>query len=125
MVSKLTIIVGVIFIAMSLGFYFAAGGPGEASPTALIPAGLGVLYVILGVLAGKEALRKTVMHIAAVLALLTFLGGFRVLPWAEAQASIRISHSAMVILGGLLLVVYVRSFIAARRAGADDRESES
>lgn len=43
---------------------------GHSAPTALIPAYVGVVFVILGVVGFKESLRKHVMHVAAALALL-------------------------------------------------------
>ena len=48
------------------GFY----GTGATHYTALIPAGFGALFLVLGLLALKASLRKHAMHVAAMLGLL-------------------------------------------------------
>jgi hypothetical protein len=117
MASKLTIIVGVILIAMSVVFYFLAGGPGEASLTALIPGGFGLVLAILRAIGLNEARRKLAMHIAVVVAVVGIAGGARIFgAWAEATAMAQIAHVTLMALCVLLLVVYIRSFIAARKA---------
>lgn len=53
-------------------------GTGSQHPTALIPAGIGLLLVICGLLALKESFRKHAMHAAAAIGLLGFLGNLTV-----------------------------------------------
>ena len=62
-----TIVVGVALVALGLvGFY----GTGATHYTALIPAGFGAVFFLLGLVALKASLRKHVMHAAAILGLL-------------------------------------------------------
>src|SRR5262249_51714588 len=49
---------------------------GQVSKTALIPAAVGAVLVVLGVLGGYDATRKHAMHAVAVVALLGVVGGF-------------------------------------------------
>ena len=65
---------GVAFIALGLIGYF---GTGRASVTALIPAALGSLLVILGVAARDPGRRKQAMHGAAIIGLVGLLGAGR------------------------------------------------
>ena len=75
-----TIGFGVAMILLGAGFYL---GTETQSVTALIPAFAGILFVLLGVLAFKEGLRKHVMHAAAALGLLGMIGsGVRGIPQA-------------------------------------------
>jgi hypothetical protein len=110
-VGAVLIVVGVLAYAVS----------GAESPTALLPAVLGVLVLALGVLAGKEQFHRHAIHAALAVSLLGFLGTVpRALPlltggdvdlpvaaWASlATAVVTLAHVG---LG-------VRSFVAARRA---------
>ena len=58
---------GVLLIALGMGFFF---GTGSEHVTALIPAFLGLVFLILGLLSRREKLRVHTMHAAAALALL-------------------------------------------------------
>ena len=71
--AKLTIGFGVLLILLGI-FGFVATG--SAHPTALIPAGVGLLFVLFGVMANTENSKKRMlwMHISVTVALLTFLG---------------------------------------------------
>ena len=96
---------------------------GSTHKTALIPCVFGVLFLIFGLLARKDNLRKHVMHAAVLIALLAFLGTARSLPHlpelfngtAEKPASI-ITQSLNAGLSLLYIILAVRSFIQARRA---------
>ena len=89
------------------------------SPMALIPAVLGVLFVVLAFLAGRDNLRKHAMHGAAALALIGVIaglgpvgmGGTRRFPPLMVYSTV-----AMSVLCAIFLLFAVRSFIAARRA---------
>lgn len=120
-VAKVTIGFGVLLVLLGLGSY---AGSGMVSPTALIPAGFGLVFVVLGVVALKEHLVKHAMHGAAALALIGFIatakgllgiatiatGGTVERPGAvEAKA-------AMAAMCAVFLVLCVNSFIQARRA---------
>ena len=90
------------------------------SPMALIPAVLGVLFLALGIAAGREEWRKHAMHAAAALSLLGIIGGLGPVMMArthpEFPATMVRSTATMSILCAVFLVLCVRSFIAARRA---------
>ena len=68
--ARLAMFFGVLLIALGLVGYFAPdvfGKVGEkgTSPTALIPAGIGLVLFICGaVVSAKPTLRKHVMHLA-------------------------------------------------------------
>ena len=121
--AKLTIGFGVLLILLGL---FGFVSTGSAHPTALIPAGIGLLFVLFGVMASTENSKKRMlwMHISVTVALLTFLG---TIP-ADID-TIRLAHGtyfahpaaveekgALSLLCLLYVLFCVRSFIAARRS---------
>ncbi len=119
--SNLTIGLGGICIALGLIAFF---GTGAASFTALIPAILGVVFIILGVIARNSVeARKQSMHGAAVLALIGIFGSFSglvdVIMSFGGEPLIRpIAAYSRAILSVLLigyLIAAVKSFIDARR----------
>jgi fucose 4-O-acetylase-like acetyltransferase len=119
--AKLTIVFGILLIILAvIGFV----STGSTHPTALIPAGLGLLFVIFGVMANTHDSKKRMlwMHISVTIALLAFIGTI-----PAAIDSIRLSrgvefpHPAAVLekaAMSLLCLIYVlfciRSFINAR-----------
>ncbi|MGV1088611.1 MAG: hypothetical protein ACOYBX_11570 [Mycobacterium sp.] len=117
---RITVIVSFIYIALGLGGFFLTGA---VHKTALIPAAIGVVLLVLGLLAGKENLRMHVMHAALVIGLLALLGtarGLLKLPaaidgTAERPAAVY-AQAATAVLSLAYLALGVRSFIAARRA---------
>jgi len=116
----LTIALAAILIVLGLGAYF---GSGMASVTALIPSFFGAAFLLCGLLALKDGLRKHAMHVAAVLALLGLGGsgpGLAKLPSLFAGEAERptavIVQSIMAVLLVVFIVLCVRSCIAARRA---------
>ncbi len=97
---------------------------GRQSITALIPAFLGTLMIVAGVLAyAKPGIRKHVMHVAATLGLLGFLGsakGLLQLPALLSGAEVVrpaavMAQSITAILTLIFLALCVNSFIAARK----------
>jgi hypothetical protein len=121
-VASTTVFFGVLLIILGVAGYLLTG---RASPTALIPAGPGVLFILLGVMARNARYRMHAMHAAAGLALLGFVmmipGGLVPLArWAggtePAKPAAVVSRSIMAGLMLVFLVLCVRSFIAARRA---------
>lgn len=119
--AKLTIVFGVLLIVLGLIGFISTG---SAHPTALIPAGLGVIFILFGVLANTEDSKKRMlwMHISVTVALLAFLGTLS----ADFQA-VRMSHgteyphpaavlekAAMSLLSLIYVLFCVRSFINAR-----------
>lgn len=118
---KLSIAVGLGLILVGIvGYLYVAA----ASVTALIPAFIGIVFVILGVVGRNAGARKHAMHAAAALALLTILASARdfggVFAWAfgDYQPANPVKVVAMTIsflLTLIFLVAAIRSFIAARR----------
>ena len=96
---------------------------GSTHKTALIPCIFGLLFLVFGLLARKDNLRKHVMHAAVLIALLAFLGTARSLPHlpelfndtAEKPAAI-ITQALNASLSLAFIFLAVRSFIQARRA---------
>jgi hypothetical protein len=96
---------------------------GSTHKTALIPCIFGLLFLVFGLLARKDNLRKHVMHAAVLIALLAFLGTARSLPHlselfngtAEKPAAI-ITQAVNAALSLAFIFLAVRSFIQARRA---------
>jgi hypothetical protein len=124
-VHHTTVVVGVILCAIGLFGYFGSASD-NPSPTALIPAGFGVVLIALGIVAHHKSARKHAMHAAAAVGLIGFLlaggRGFMKLGLA-ASDDLTISRPVrLVILMALVCLIYVimciRSFIATRRQRA-------
>lgn len=117
---KIALVVGILLIVLG-GWAYIASGPG-ASPTALIPAVLGVLLAVAGLigLRGGDA-RRHAMHTAAAISLLGVLGSAYQLiarPSAGSEHA-GIAQTAGVLnlaLCGVFLVLAIWSFVHARRA---------
>jgi hypothetical protein len=121
--AKLTIGFGILLILLGIcGFVLT----GSAHPTALIPAAMGLFFVLFGVMANTDDSKKRMlwMHISVTVALLAFIG---TIP-ADID-TIRLSHGAyfahpaaveekgaLSLLSLIYVLFCVRSFIAARRS---------
>ena len=111
---------GVALIALGVGGYVLTG---MESPTALIPAVIGVLLALLGGMARNPARRKTAMHIAAAVGLLGFFGSapglFRLFPLMAGEPVARpaavITQAIMAVLTLVFVILCVKSFVDARR----------
>lgn len=115
---KATFIVSILLIALGLGSYF---GTGTESYTALIPTGFGVLLLICGLASRGPKSTKIAMHVAVLLAALGAAGSARVFGMPEKFTEpAGLAQLTMFALCVVLAAIYVRSFIAARRAGATD-----
>ena len=109
----------VVLIVLGVGFYVATG---QEHPTALIPAGFGLVLLLLGVIALKERMRKHAMHLAAMVGLVGFLiPAFMGLPKLPALLNGTAPRPAatveQLIMAGLCLlfvILCVRSFVVAR-----------
>ncbi len=116
---KIAIWTGVILTILGVGGYLLSGG---VSPTALIPAAFGVLFIILGFLARKESLRKHVMHVAALLSLLGIIGTFKGTIAAVTllgggtveRPQAAVAQAVMAITCAVFLLLAIRSFVNAR-----------
>jgi len=118
--APITLLFALAYILLGLGGFILTG---STHKTALIPCAFGVLFVLFGLLAFKEKLRKHAMHAAVLVALLAFVGTAKALAHlpdlfrgtAEKPAAvITQAVNAFLSLGFILLAV--RSFIQARRA---------
>lgn len=112
-----TRVVGFLLILLGIVGYV---GTGRASITALIPAFVGALFLILALVARSPEARKHVMHIAVAIALLAVIGGVpRILAAVQAGDATRpavIAQIAMAIILGVYVLLGVKSFVDARKA---------
>jgi hypothetical protein len=112
--GRLLVLVGVI------GYGYGMFN-GNASITALIPAFFGLVLMLLGhVSNSRESLRKHLMHVAILIGLLGFaLPAWRLLSRASefTVSAASLSQIAMSLVCLMFVVLGVRSFINARRAG--------
>jgi hypothetical protein len=118
--ANLTIVVAGIMILMGVGGYVASD---MVSPTALIPAFIGLPLGILGVVALAESRRKHAMHGAVMLALIGFAGSVPgllkvgALLAGEAERPMAVAmQTVMAVLLAIYIALCVRSFITARKA---------
>jgi hypothetical protein len=99
-------------------------GSGRVSPTALIPAAIGTLLLVCGVLAKREKTRMHAIHAALVIALLAILGTvtgvWALIKWGlgtPPQFPMAVlARVATLVLSVGYLVLGIRSFRAARLA---------
>lgn len=119
--ASFTIRIGGILIVAGIAGYVLTGA---ASITALIPAALGVALVVLGLVGVRRPdLRKHVMHVALLVALIGLAGsisGLLALPGAlSAGEGVRPAIALRAVMAVMLLVylgVGIKSFVDARRA---------
>lgn len=117
--AKVTLIYAVILILIGFIGYLASG---MASITALIPAFFGVVFLVLGIMAFFEKMRKNAMHVASVIALiglLLTLGGIfgvgKMLSGEQiARPGAAVGKAFMAIFSLVYFIMCVWSFISAR-----------
>lgn len=101
----------IVLITVGLWGYFETG-----SPTAFIPVGFGAVLLLCTPGVRKE--NKVIAHVAVLLTLIVLLalGGMR-LPKAIAAGGMSLVRGILpVVTGVLAMVMFIRSFIAARKA---------
>ena len=113
--ASTTIVIGTLLVLLGVIPYLMRG-----APTALIPAAVGLLLLVLGFLARNERMRKHAMHVAVIVGLLGFLAAAGRLIAALAKGVTpaplaAFSLGAMAVLTAIFVVLCVRSFINARR----------
>lgn len=120
--TNVAIVCGFLLIVIGLAGYVIGMMGERASWTALIPAIIGVILALLGVLgSAKEGLRKHLMHAAVIVALLGFFAtAGRLIPrLGELTLSAAVlSQAATAVICLVFVVLAIRSFAAARRGNA-------
>ena len=112
-----TRLIGFILIAIGIIGYVATGA---ASLTALIPAMIGAILLVLALVARSAEARRHAMHAAVAIALISALGTLpRLLPALAAGELARPAVISQALMVGVLLIYValgVKSFVDARRA---------
>ncbi|MEO6846809.1 MAG: hypothetical protein ABI443_05150 [Chthoniobacterales bacterium] len=120
--AKHSIFFGILLILVGAGGYIASH---PHAPTALIPAVIGLILVICGIVVlWNPNLRKHVMHVAALISLLGAIGsGMRAWPHVgqllHGTAPLPLATASQTITAVLclaFLILCIKSFIDARRA---------
>ncbi|MEO6053146.1 MAG: hypothetical protein ABIP97_03965 [Chthoniobacterales bacterium] len=119
--AKNSIFFGLLLIIVGVVGYLHTG---MQHPTALIPAAIGVILFLCGIVVLFNAnLRKHVMHVAALVALLGFGGTVaayfhipEVINHTAKFPDAIIAKCVTALLCLIFLILCIRSFIAARRA---------
>ena len=111
------IIFGALLILTGIVGYVHGMMNGNASLTAMIPAAFGLVLALLGLAAqSMESMRKHLMHVAVILALIGFLvPAVRLVTKFNGMSAAAVSQLVMALLCLIFVVLAVRSFIAARR----------
>lgn len=119
--AKISLLFGVLLIALGVAGFI---GSGCSAKTALIPAGFGVIMLIIGAIAGRgPSANKHAMHSAAVLNLLGAGAGLsrgipNIINYMKGDSSVwlkALSQGGMGLLCLIFLVLCIRSFINVRR----------
>lgn len=114
---SVTRVVGFLLVLLGVVGYV---GTGATSITALIPAFVGALFLILAMVARTPTARKHVMHAAVAIALLALVGGVpRIVAAVNAGEMTRpavLAQIAMAVILAVYVLLGVKSFIDARRA---------
>ncbi len=111
-------------IALILLGFIAYFGFGRTSMTALIPSLFGALMLVCGLLAQKENLRKHIMHVAILFALIGLIGSFpgvrglfkMLMGENILRPTAAIVQSTMFFILLIYIILSVRSFILARKS---------
>ena len=119
---KVTILFGAVLVALGLFAYFGSASE-NPSPTALIPAVVGAILIVCGLVGMRPDLRKHAMHAGAMVGTIGAIAALgRGLPKIGLAASDDITYARpvrLVLLMAIICLVYValcvRSFIVARR----------
>ena len=109
-----TRMVGMILVLLGVGSYL---GTGRTSVTALIPAFFGVLFLLFAWLARTESMRKHVMHVAMLVALVGIAGtASRLIGVTDFTRPATLAQIVTVLTLAWYLSKGIKSFRDARRA---------
>jgi heme O synthase-like polyprenyltransferase len=119
--ARIAVVVGLLLISVTVATIFA--NQGFKSPSVFIPAGIGSVLAVLGLVGMKDSLRKHAMHGAALIAMLGGIGclvmGIRLLSKLGTDAPPTNDKLASVFATAILCLVFVilcvQSFIQARK----------
>ena len=111
--AKITQIVGLVLIVVGLVAYAATG---FASVTALLPALLGLVIGVLGLVAPRAEWGHHAIHAALVIALLGALGSLQPIGGLADGEAAAITSLVTVLVCAVYIALGVRSFVNARRA---------
>jgi hypothetical protein len=119
--ANITVSFGGALVLLGLVGYVSTGAQ---SPTALIPAAIGIVLVIMGLLARNPRLRMHAMHGAALAGVLGFAGSVGGVPSLVRmlagetvnRPAAAIARSIMAVLCLAFVALTVRSFVVARLA---------
>lgn len=111
--AKTTQIVGLLLIVVGVIGYIATDA---AHWTALLPAVLGLLIAVLGLVGGRVEGGHHAIHVALVIALLGALGALPRLGGLADGDAAALASLATVLVCAVFIALGVRSFAAARRA---------
>jgi hypothetical protein len=122
--APLAMLFGALLIGLGLIGYFSPETFGrhdesKISPTALIPAGIGAVLLVCGLIVwAAPHVRKHVMHLAAAVGLIGFLGGFMPVMRANGDLGLASARSGifMIVLCGLFVFACIASFLRSRVA---------
>lgn len=114
-----SIFFGILLVVIGVAGYGYGINAGNASITALIPAFFGLPMIACGVVAQSvESLRKHLMHVAVVVALIGFIltAGRLAMKITEITMSPAVlSQASMALICLIFVILAIRSFAAARR----------
>lgn len=118
------IVTGALLVLTGAGFYV---GMTTHHFTALIPAVLGFVIFILGLVARNEKMRRHAMHGAMLFGLIGLLGSLMGIPsWInmlQGQPAFRPEAAQeqflMLVICGTFLIMCINSFVKVRRAVAE------
>ena len=112
--ARFSIITGLVLIALGAIVTVASD---SQSVTSLIPAFIGAVFVLLGIIGvAKPSLNHHVMHAAAALSLLAILGSAGSLIARGSTGWALLAQVVTIAVAGLFLILAIRSFKAARAA---------
>ena len=109
----ITILFGVLLVATGVTVFINTG---STQKTALIPAVLGGILMVCGILASNEARRMMAMHIAVLIGLIGAVGVIPTLIKEGQPTAALISKIVTLVLCVVFVGLCVRSFIQARKA---------
>lgn len=121
-----TVVFGLLLIALGVWSYWGGtlglweplgfASPERLSGTALIPAYVGLMLVVLGLFAFKENWLKHAMHLASMVGLLGLLAAVgRLATTGNIKGVGGTSLMTMTLVCGVFVILCVNSFIQARR----------